>query len=108
MTRLHLFYMAQANSAPQKNKVERSTEKTVVVRTLRGRVVKNTMDKTAVVAVHTTKTHPKYGKRYGSTSTYKVHDPENKTMVGDVVTFTACRPLSREKRWVIATVTSGV
>lgn len=82
-------------------KTKETPATTKVVRVLTGTVVSTAMDKTAVVAVHTTKTHAKYGKRYGSTTKYKVHDPENAARVGDMVSFQACRPISREKRWLL-------
>jgi len=67
----------------------------------KGMVVSNKMDKTAVVEVKTLKTHPKYLKKYRVTKKYKVHDPENKCTVGDVVEFIQCRPMSKEKRHMI-------
>ena len=70
-------------------------------RTLKGVVVSTKMDKTAVVAVHGMKTHPKYKKRYGSTIRYKVHDPKNEAEMGETVSFKACRPISKDKRWLL-------
>ncbi|MCA9375786.1 MAG: 30S ribosomal protein S17 [Candidatus Doudnabacteria bacterium] len=78
-----------------------STEKKTIVRTLSGTVVSVAGDKTAVVAVHTMKTHKKYRKRFGSTTRYKVHDPENTAKLGETVTFKACRPVSKHKRWML-------
>ena len=65
----------------------------------KGKVVSDKMDKTIVVAVYTLKTHPKYLKKYRVTKKYKVHDPENKYKVGDVVEFVQCRPISKNKRF---------
>lgn len=76
-----------------------SEEKTTIQRKLKGTVVGNKMDKTAVVRVDRVKTHSKYKKQYTVSKNYKVHDPENKAVVGDVVEFVACRPLSKTKRW---------
>ncbi len=66
---------------------------------IKGIVVSDKMDKTIVVAVHAFKTHPRYRKKYRITKKYKVHDPENKYKTGDVVEFTECRPVSKEKRF---------
>jgi len=67
----------------------------------KGIVVSDKMDKTVVVEVKTLKTHPKYLKKYRVTKKYKVHDPENKCKIGDVVEFIQCRPISKEKRHMI-------
>ena len=79
---------------------ETPTKKTIH-RTLSGTVVSTKSDKTAVVAVHVMKTHPKYKKRYGSTTKYKVHDPKNEAHEGEHVSFRACRPVSKDKRWLL-------
>lgn len=68
---------------------------------LRGVVVSDKMDKTVVVRVDTLKTHPKYLKRYRSTKRYKVHDEKNEHKIGDEVTFRECRPMSKEKRFIL-------
>lgn len=68
-------------------------------RVLRGTVVSNTMDKTAVVEVTAVKAHPAYKKRVRSSSRYYAHDENNQCTVGDVVTIAETRPLSRLKRW---------
>jgi len=69
--------------------------------TKKGRVISNKMDKTIVVAVESFKTHPKYIKKYKSTKKYKVHDPENKAKIGDVVEFIDCKPVSKDKKFKI-------
>ena len=71
------------------------------VKTRKGTVVSDKMEKTIVVSVGDFKLHPKYGKKYKSTRKYKVHDPENKYKVGDAVEFSECRPVSKEKKYVI-------
>lgn len=68
----------------------------------KGTVVSDAMDKTIVVAVETLKTHPKYQKKYRSTKKYKVHDAENKFKKGDIVEFIQCRPISKDKRFIVA------
>ena len=76
-----------------------SEEKTTIQRKLKGTVVSNKMDKTAVVRIDRVKTHKKYNKQYTVSKKYKVHDPENKAVLGEIVEFVACRPLSKTKRW---------
>lgn len=71
------------------------------VTTKKGRVISDKMDKTIVVAVESFKTHPKYIKKYKSTKKYKVHDPENKAKIGDVVEFIDCKPVSKDKKFKI-------
>lgn len=69
--------------------------------TIKGRVVSDKMNKTIVVAVDSFKTHPKYIKKYRSTKKYKVHDSENKYKVGDVIEFSQCKPISKDKRFQV-------
>ncbi len=66
-----------------------------------GRVISNKMDKTAVVAVETTKRHPLYEKVIRRVKKYKVHDEHNEARPGDLVRIEECRPLSRHKRFRI-------
>ncbi|MCX6761621.1 MAG: 30S ribosomal protein S17 [Candidatus Moranbacteria bacterium] len=67
----------------------------------KGVVVSDKMDKTIVVAVETLKTHPKYKKKYRSTKKYKAHDGENKYKIGDVVEIVPCKPMSKDKNYVV-------
>ncbi|MDP3964381.1 MAG: 30S ribosomal protein S17 [bacterium] len=76
-------------------------------RMLQGKVIGNRMDKTAVVQVVRTKIHPLYKKRYQVTTKYKIHDPENKAQIGDIVIFAAFRPMSKEKRWKLVEITKS-
>lgn len=68
-------------------------------RQLKGVVVSNKMDKTVVVQVDRVSVHPKYGKRYAESSTFKAHDEKNACQVGDLVTIEETRPLSKTKNW---------
>lgn len=70
-------------------------------RILKGIVVSDKMNKTRVVAITRLIEHPKYGKRYKSTSKFKAHDEDNKTKQGDMVSIKEIRPMSKEKRWLI-------
>lgn len=73
-----------------------------MIRTLRGTVVSDKMDKTVVVAVSTLKEHPIYRKKYKVTSKFKAHDENNECKEGDLVEITETRPISRDKRWNVA------
>jgi len=70
-----------------------------IIRRFRGVVVSDRMNKTIVVSVTATKTHPKYHKSFVTSRHYKVHDEKNQFKEGDAVTFVQCRPLSKDKRW---------
>ena len=68
-------------------------------KTFVGMVESNKMDKTIVVAVERLVKHRAYGKYIKRTTILKAHDPENTCHVGDKVSITATRPLSKTKRW---------
>jgi len=78
-------------------KVEK--EKVNKRRRLIGAVVSRGGEKTVVVRVERSKMHPIYKKRYVVSKKYHAHDPEDKTVVGDVVSIEECRPMSKLKRW---------
>ena len=73
-------------------------------RRLKGVVVSDKMEKTAVVKVDRTVLHSKYLKRFTKSQRYKAHDEENKVKVGDLVVIEECRPLSKDKKWRIIEV----
>lgn len=66
-----------------------------------GTVVSDKMDKTVVVQVAEHKTHKKYKKAMVFTKNYKVHDENNVSKVGDVVSIVESRPLSSSVRFVL-------
>ncbi len=70
-----------------------------------GKVISNKMDKTVVVSVESHHPHPKYEKQIARTMKFKAHDAENKCQIGDIVRIQECRPLSRDKRWLVLAVT---
>ncbi|WP_119071901.1 30S ribosomal protein S17 [Aggregatilinea lenta] len=73
-------------------------------RRLQGRVVRNQMDKTVVVAVETTKRHPLYKKVIRTTKNFKAHDESNQIPVGALVQIVESRPISKTKAWVVESV----
>ncbi len=69
-----------------------------------GTVVSDKMDKTVVVQVAEHKTHKKYKKAMVFTRNYKVHDENNTSKVGDVVTIVESRPISSSVRFTLGKV----
>lgn len=70
-------------------------------RQLKGEVISNKMEKTVVVEVERNKFHPKYKKKYKIHKKYKAHDEKKEIKTGDKVLIEECRPLSKDKRWVV-------
>ena len=68
---------------------------------LRGTVVSDKMQDTAVVAVSRYVKHPKYKKYLKITKKYHAHNPGNTAKEGDTVTIRSCRPLSKTKHFEI-------
>ena len=73
------------------------------MRTIKGIVTSNKMEKTIVVSVDTYKSDPKYKKRYKVTKKFHAHDENNSSNIWDVVTIKESRPLSKLKRWELIT-----
>jgi len=69
-----------------------------------GLVVSDRMQKTVVVSVERTVTHPKYKKILRRRTRVKAHDEKGECHVGDRVLIVECRPLSRDKRWRVSKV----
>lgn len=73
-------------------------------RSVTGTVVSNRMDKTITVLVERRVQHPVYGKIIRRSSKLHAHDENNECNVGDTVTVTECRPLSKTKSWVLKSI----
>ena len=71
---------------------------------LRGVVVSDKMDKTIVVQIETTRSHPLYGRRVKYSKKFKAHDENNAAKVGDVVEIMETRPLSKDKHFRLVRV----
>ena len=66
----------------------------------KGTVVSNKMQKTVVVKVDRTFSHPQYGKTITrSKKFYAHHESETPLQIGDIVEIVETRPLSKLKRW---------
>jgi small subunit ribosomal protein S17 len=73
-----------------------------------GVVASNKMDKTVVVKVAEYNQHPKYKKIIESTRNYKAHDEQNQCSEGDIVRIVESKPISGDKRWVVAEIVEKV
>ncbi len=65
------------------------------VKTFKGKVISNKMQKTVVVAVDSPKKHPKYHKSIKNTTKMKARD-EIGVKMGDEVIIEECRPFSKD------------
>ncbi|MBU3901131.1 30S ribosomal protein S17 [Patescibacteria group bacterium] len=68
---------------------------------LKGVVVSNKMQKTAIVAVTRLKEHRLYKKKFKVTTKYSAHDATNECQIGDKVIIQECKPISKNKCWVV-------
>ena len=73
-------------------------------RTLMGKVVSDKMDKTITVLIERRVKHPLYGKYVSKSSKLKAHDEDNSCNIGDVVTISESRPLSKTKTWSLVRI----
>ena len=64
-----------------------------------GRVIRDKMEKTIVVAIERKVKHPVYGRYVRRQTKFKVHDEKNECKVGDTVRFMETRRVSKDKRW---------
>ena len=79
-------------------------EKTKGKRAVLGRVVSNKMDKTVSVAIERLIKHPVYGKYIRRTSKVLAHDAKNECQIGDRVSISECKPISKSKSWAVVDV----
>lgn len=78
--------------------------KTQSIKTRRGVVLSNKMDKTVVVEITRPYQHNKYGKFLKQRIRHKAHDADNKCNIGDIVVIEETRPLSKDKRWRVTEI----
>lgn len=72
-----------------------------VIRTIKGTVASDKMDKTVVVLVNRIKEHPLYKKKFTVSKKYKAHDEENQYKIGDIVEIVSVKPISRDKKYKV-------
>jgi small subunit ribosomal protein S17 len=75
-------------------------------RRLIGRIMSDKMDKTVIVEVVRFKVHGVYKKYVRVRKRYKAHDEKNEYRTGDRVEIVEHRPLSKEKRFMVARLIS--
>ncbi|MBA3954548.1 30S ribosomal protein S17 [Candidatus Dependentiae bacterium] len=73
-------------------------------RVLTGEVISDKMDKTIVVKVERTYTHPRLQKVMRIAKKYKVHDESETAHAGDLVEIYEGRPMSKTKYMYLARV----
>jgi len=69
------------------------------IRTVEGIVLSDKMDKTATILIERKVKHPLYGKFVKRSTKLHIHDENNECKIGDTVTVTECRPVSKSKTW---------
>lgn len=72
-------------------------------RTMKGVVVSAKQDKTAIVRIERTFTHPVLKKIVRRSNKYHAHDENNVAVEGQTVTIRECAPKSKLKRWELVT-----
>jgi small subunit ribosomal protein S17 len=75
-----------------------------MARKITGKVTSDVQNKTIVVTVTTSKTHPIYGKKYKVSKHFQAHDEKNEAHKGDTVVIAETRPISKTKRFVLDSV----
>ncbi|MBD2859338.1 30S ribosomal protein S17 [Spongiibacter sp. KMU-158] len=80
------------------------TEVAKSARTATGKVVSDKMDKTITVLIERRVKHPVYGKYITRSSKIHAHDENNECQMGDVVTVSETRPLSKSKTWALLSI----
>ena len=76
-----------------------ATEQSGRRKTIIGRVVSTSMNKTIVVEVKRTRAHSFYRRVISHTNKFYAHDEQNTARVGDFVKLEETRPMSKLKRW---------
>ena len=66
-----------------------------------GTVSSAAADKTIVVTVNSSKTHPLYRKQYTVSKKFMAHDEQNEAAAGDRVRIVETKPLSKRKRFAL-------
>ncbi len=69
------------------------------MKTITGRVISNSGNKSVKIAIDFKVRHPKYGKYVRRRTKLGVHDERNQANLGDLVEIAQCRPYSKTKSW---------
>ena len=76
--------------------VEKKEKKSIA-----GKVVSNSMEKTITVSIQRRLRHPLYNKYIYKTTKILVHDEEMVSKVGDIVSIQESKPISKNKSWIL-------
>ncbi|HBQ44776.1 MAG TPA: 30S ribosomal protein S17 [Thiomicrospira sp.] len=76
----------------------------IKTRTMQGVVASNGMEKSIVVSVERTIKHPRYKKFIRKSTKVMAHDADNSAGVGDKVTISECKPMSKNKTWQLVSI----
>ena len=76
--------------------VEKKEKKSIT-----GKVVSNSMEKTITVSIQRRLRHPLYNKYIYKTTKILVHDEEMISKVGDIVSIQESKPISKNKSWIL-------
>ena len=76
--------------------VEKKEKKSIT-----GKVVSNSMEKTVTVSIERRLRHPLYNKYIYKTTKILVHDEEMVSKVGDIVSIQGSKPISKNKSWIL-------
>ena len=74
----------------------------------RGEVVSDKNDKTIIVEVKTSRSHPMYIKKIKHSKRLTAQDDLNEAKIGDIVEIMETRPLSATKRWRLVEILKQV
>ncbi len=75
-----------------------------MAKTFVGTVSSAATDKTIVVTVNSSKTHPLYRKQYTVSKKFMAHDEKNEAQLGDKVSIIETKPLSARKRFMLKNI----
>ena len=70
-------------------------------RILTGVVTSDKANKTITVKIERKVKHPLYGKVIKRATKVHAHDENNDASIGDVVSVKECRPISKNKSWIL-------
>lgn len=85
----------------KKTKDNQMETKTTGKKVLSGVVVSDKMKDTIVVSVQRYVKLPKYNKYVSKHKKYKAHDAGNTKKIGDKVQIEECRPISKDKHFMV-------
>ena len=70
-------------------------------KSITGKVVSNSMEKTVTVSIERRLRHPLYNKYIYKTTKILVHDEDMVSKVGDIVSIQESKPISKNKSWIL-------